>query len=53
MRHAVEPVADAVVPGDAVGLAGQHEESRLESVLGIGGIAQYAPAHAQTSEPCR
>ena len=45
--HAVQPVAKPFGPLDRAGLARQHQEGRLEGVLGILLLTQHAAAHAQ------
>jgi hypothetical protein len=47
MRHAVQPRADRLALADRAGLAEQHEEGRLERVLGLVRVAQDPPADAE------
>ncbi len=51
MGDLVEPTADAIVLANRPRLARQHEESRLERVLGILLVAQHAAAGGQHHRP--
>src|SRR5262249_25548634 len=48
---AVEPIADQVALAEARGLAGQHQERRLERVFGVVVVAKDAAAHSQNHRP--
>ncbi len=48
---ALEPTAERVLHPDGPGLASEHEESRLESILGGMLIAEHAAADAKDHRP--
>jgi hypothetical protein len=43
-RDSVEPGRQRLLPADGSGLAGQHEEGSLKSILGAVGIVEHLPA---------
>ena len=49
--HPIEPVADHRAGHDRRGFLDQDEKGGLESVLGVGLVAEDAPAHPQDHRP--
>ncbi len=47
----MQPGAQQVRIADRAGLAGQHEEHRLEGILGMMQVAQELPANIQDHRP--
>ena len=45
VRYPVEPIGQEFALADRAGLACQHEECRLECILGRSAIVEYSPAH--------
>ena len=49
--NVVEPGTDRLSPVNLPGLLRQHQEAGLESILGVGIVAEHAPAHAHHHRP--
>ena len=47
----VQPVAEQLWPGDRTCFANEHQERRLEGVVGVVGVAEHTPADAQDHGP--